>query len=71
MHARDRFFGGEKPVRRKVRQRHLTRLIIRDEKKLWYIPERLEGQMKACYEHEVEEEEFQIEKTLFLWEASH
>ncbi|OAP64477.1 hypothetical protein AYL99_00449 [Fonsecaea erecta] len=71
MHARDKIFMTKWAGGRRDKQRHLTRLILRDETRPWYVPEGLRAEMSAIYDHEPEDEEFQMTKSLFSWEASH
>ena len=67
MHARDAFVDNEAAGLK----RHLIRLILRDDEAAYELPEQLKDTWRDLYEHEVEEEEFPVEKELFAFACSH
>ncbi|KAL9064938.1 MAG: hypothetical protein Q9161_008570 [Pseudevernia consocians] len=67
MHARDSFVDNEAAGLK----RHLLRLILRDDEAAYELPAQLKDTWKDLYEHEVEEEDFPVEKELFAFACSH
>ncbi|CAF9928420.1 MAG: hypothetical protein ALECFALPRED_004054 [Alectoria fallacina] len=67
MHARDAFVDNEAAGLK----RHLLRLIIRNDEAAYELPEQLRDTWRDLYEHEVEEEEFPVQKELFAFACSH
>lgn len=67
MHARDAFVDDNAAGLK----RHLLRLILRDDEAAYELPEQLKDTWKDLFEHEVEEEEFPVQKELFAFACSH
>ena len=67
LHARDSFIDDE-PTGHK---RHLLRLILRNEKMAYDLPDQLKETWRALYEHDIEEELFPVKDELFTFSASH
>ena len=67
MHARDAFVDDDALGLK----RHLIRLILRDDEAAYEVPEKLKDTWRDLYEHEIEEEEFPVEKELFAFACTH